>query len=80
MKMPDGQQIIWMTIIWMKRPIATLVYESYHRTPTCRHRVRYYFERILFKTSTVLHKMGFLECQIEHLRKIYTSLEWSQSK
>ena len=35
----------------------------------------YYFGRILFKTSTPLHQMGFLECQIEHLRKIYTSLE-----
>ena len=28
-----------------------------------------------FRTSTPLHQMGFLECQIEHLRKIYTSLE-----
>ena len=33
-------------------------------------RAWYYFGRILFKTSTPLHQMGFLECQIEHLRKI----------
>ena len=38
-------------------------------------RAWYYFGRILFKISTPLHQMGFLECQIEHLRKIYTSLE-----
>ena len=37
-------------------------------------RAWYYFKRILFKTSTPLHQMGFLECQIEHLREIYTSL------
>ena len=43
-------------------------------------RAWYYFGRILFKTFTPLHQMGFLECQIEHLRKIYTSLEYSQSK
>ena len=29
----------------------------------------------LVQTSTPLHQMGFLECQIEHLRKMYTSLE-----
>ena len=38
-------------------------------------RAWYYIGRILFKTSTPLHQMGFLECQIEHLKKIYTSLE-----
>ena len=43
-------------------------------------RAWYCFARILFKTSTPLHQMEYLECQIEHLRKIYTSLEYSQSK
>ena len=38
-------------------------------------RAWYDFGRILFKNSTPLHQMGFLECQIEHLRKIYASLE-----
>ena len=33
------------------------------------------FGRILFKISTPLHQIGFLEWQIKHLRKIYTSLE-----
>ena len=32
-------------------------------------RAWYYFGRILFKTSTPLHQMGVLECQIEHLKK-----------
>ena len=43
-------------------------------------RAWYYVGRILFKTSTPLHQMRFLECQIEHLRKMYTSLEYNQSK
>jgi hypothetical protein len=38
-------------------------------------RAWYNFGRILLKTSTPLHQMGFLECQIKHLSKIYTSLE-----
>ena len=38
-------------------------------------RAWYNYGRILFNTSTPLHQMGFLICQIEHLRKIYTSLE-----